>query len=535
VYHVWHYGGPGGQTFSAGPLDAAFSKFDLGVTFFFVLSGFLLYRSYARALVSSASLPSLRNFAIGRFLRIVPVYWLVVLVVTALTERHLFGKPLHLLANLFFIEFWFPSFLPDDFRTGNGSIAIVPTWALVVEAGFYVVLPLVCAIGAWYGAATGRRVSAAFVPAAILALVGASSIVVEHALQGDARRDWVLNFPMHAGAFAFGMAGTALWVLVEKDVVRMPRGWQLLAVGAALAIALPAMKLLSSGRLTLQDARLPMAATYALVLLLVVLAPARSGSHRLFGARPLVVVGLASYSIFLVHDPIVRTLQDHSLTDADAGGFVVVLALVGLLTAALASVSYLLLEKPSFALKQRLVAQPRPEPLRPLLERVVADVDASRLPSFTIEVDGAPRRVAPARLTPLVKPLVENALAYGTAPYAIRASAVDDDLRVVVEDSGRGVDESFVPLMFQPRTRSEISSRRPGAGLGLSTAQELAREQGGDISYEPSNEGGARFAVRLPFRGGPSLAGRWSRARRAAADAATPVRNPVRAVIRLSM
>jgi peptidoglycan/LPS O-acetylase OafA/YrhL len=507
VYHVWHYGGPDGQTFSFCTLDVALAKFDLGVSFFFVLSGLLLYRAYARALMSDAGLPSVRDFAIGRFLRIVPVYWLAVLVVTALTERNLLGKPLHLLANLFFLEFWFPSFLPDDLRTSNGSIAIVPAWALVVEVGFYVTLPLLTVLAAWYAAATGRRVIAAFVPVGVLAVLGASSIAVEHALDGDARRDWALNFPMHASAFACGMAATTIWILVDRGTLRMPRRWRAVAVVAALAIALPSMKLLSGGQLTLQDARLPVAVSYALLLLLVVLSPPRSSWHRLFGARPLAAVGIASYSIFLVHDPIIRSLQTHPLTDTTPVGFVVALALVGVVTAGLASASYLLLEKRCFALKQRLVGRPRPEALRPLLERLITEVDAARLKSFNIEVGDVRGRFEPRTLSHLVGPLLQNAVVYGAAPYAIRASATDGKLHLVVEDSGRGVDESFVPKLFRPHMRSEPSSRHPGAGLGLSTARGIARDHGGDISYEPSSDGGARFAIRLPLRGWSSFGG----------------------------
>ena len=48
-----------------------------GVTLFFVLSGFLLWRPFASAVVSGRELPSLRRYARNRVLRILPAYWAV--------------------------------------------------------------------------------------------------------------------------------------------------------------------------------------------------------------------------------------------------------------------------------------------------------------------------------------------------------------------------------------------------------------------------------------------------------------------------
>ncbi|HKI91396.1 MAG TPA: acyltransferase family protein, partial [Gaiellaceae bacterium] len=122
VFHVWQYGAANGVRFTAGPFGRVFASLDIGVTFFFVLSGLLLYRPYARALLAGRAWPQLRNFAVARFLRIVPVYWAAVLVVAASAERWLFHHPWRLLANLCFAEFAIPSFYTDDLGVDNGSI-----------------------------------------------------------------------------------------------------------------------------------------------------------------------------------------------------------------------------------------------------------------------------------------------------------------------------------------------------------------------------------------------------------------------------
>ena len=127
---------PGRAQLPVGRARARLRNLEFGVTFFFVLSGSLLYRSYARALLAGDSPPRLSNFVIARVLRIVPAYWAILFVVVALTQRHLFAQPWALLANVFFLEFWIPSFFPHNLGVANGSIAIVPSWSLAVEAGF---------------------------------------------------------------------------------------------------------------------------------------------------------------------------------------------------------------------------------------------------------------------------------------------------------------------------------------------------------------------------------------------------------------
>jgi peptidoglycan/LPS O-acetylase OafA/YrhL len=501
-YHVWYYGAPGSRGFPAGPLEGVFSRFEVGVTFFFVLSGFLLYRPFARAMISGGAAPRLRDFAIARFLRIVPVYWVMVLVVAALLERHLFVQPWRLIGNLLFLEFSWPGFLPSDLRTDNGSVAIVPSWALLAELGFYLTLPLLALGATWLVRVTRRRVLTTFAPVAALLLVGAGAVAVEHTAGGELQEVWIYNFPMHAGAFACGMAGTTVWVLWERGQIRLPAHWPLLTVLAALVVAVPPLKLAGWGYLTFADARFPIALSFSLLLLLVVLSGDASRVRAALGTRLFVGIGLASYSIFLVHDPLIRTLRNWDVVSVSYGGFLLTSAIIGVATAGLAFASYRLLEKPCFALKRRLTV-PTPAPttpsLRRLVERLVADIDPARVQEVRIDAAPALDCVEPRALRPILTRLLQNAFSYGAAPYVVEGTVADGDLRVVVEDEGRGVDAVFAPRLFEPYARSEPSRLVPGAGLGLSTARQFARARGGDIVYEAPVDGGARFVVTLPF------------------------------------
>jgi len=119
----------------ANPLASAIMTFGgSGVTLFFVLSGFLLFMPYARALLVGERWPSLRQFYLRRALRIIPGYY------AALCLIILFFKPQYLQPGrwqelLLFLTFFMDS-TPQTSRQLNG-----PFWTLAVEWQFYLLLP----------------------------------------------------------------------------------------------------------------------------------------------------------------------------------------------------------------------------------------------------------------------------------------------------------------------------------------------------------------------------------------------------------
>lgn len=95
--------------------------------------------------------------------------------------------------------------------------------------------------------------------------------------------------------------------------------------------------------------------------------------------------------------------------------------------------------------------------------------------------------------------LVTNAVRYGEAPIVIRASQSDRHFRLTVEDHGSGVPPAFVPQLFERFARADEARRvQGGSGLGLAIARSYARAHRGDLVYEPSSLGGARFELVLP-------------------------------------
>ncbi|MGE0615820.1 MAG: ATP-binding protein [Bacteriovoracia bacterium] len=65
---------------------------------------------------------------------------------------------------------------------------------------------------------------------------------------------------------------------------------------------------------------------------------------------------------------------------------------------------------------------------------------------------------------------------------------------ICLEDNGPGVSEAMQIKLFQPFQ----TSRANGTGLGLSFVKRVMEEQGGEVTYAPGPEGGARFLMVLP-------------------------------------
>jgi signal transduction histidine kinase len=136
----------------------------------------------------------------------------------------------------------------------------------------------------------------------------------------------------------------------------------------------------------------------------------------------------------------------------------------------------------------------QPIALRSLVDEVTAETDRAADVQIEIaeELEVHADRLALERI---MGNLVGNALRYGAPPVTVRARAMDTYLRVSVEDKGEGVPPELVPRLFERFERGTIGE---GSGLGLSIAQAYARAHGGDLIYDQSESGGARFELILP-------------------------------------
>lgn len=76
----------------------------------------------------------------------------------------------------------------------------------------------------------------------------------------------------------------------------------------------------------------------------------------------------------------------------------------------------------------------------------------------------------------------------------------EEQLAIVIWDEGIGIPEQELNRIFEAgyRAKQNKDHVRPGRGLGLAIARELAREMGGDIIAESTPGQGSRFVVTLP-------------------------------------
>lgn len=108
-----------------------------------------------------------------------------------------------------------------------------------------------------------------------------------------------------------------------------------------------------------------------------------------------------------------------------------------------------------------------------------------------------------ALLTQMLANLMENALRHSPAGALVRLSAAarENEIAVVLADSGPGIPESEYANVFRRFYRLEASRSTPGSGLGLSLVAAIAGLH--DLPIElADNDPGLRVTVRFPRRSG---------------------------------
>jgi two-component system OmpR family sensor kinase len=101
--------------------------------------------------------------------------------------------------------------------------------------------------------------------------------------------------------------------------------------------------------------------------------------------------------------------------------------------------------------------------------------------------------------------ILDNAVKFSPAGSAVRVGVSTDgaEALIVVSDDGPGVAPDELPRLFHRFHRGAAARERdaPGFGLGLAISRAVIERQGGSISVESPDVGGARFSIRLPTVG----------------------------------
>jgi peptidoglycan/LPS O-acetylase OafA/YrhL len=321
-----------------------------GVVLFFAISGFLLYRPYAAAHAGDHPVASVGRFWRRRALRILPAYWV------ALTVLSLWPG-----TRGMWDHWWQNYLLVQGYGVSTGTDGIGVGWSLCVEVSFYLLLPLLAfaarRLGWWLG-----WWRAELLVVAAFGLVG--FVVLSVAVYVTPLTVWLANtLAVMSPYFAGGMLLAVLSVRAERPgraraigawlARRAPLAW-------AVAIGLWALSGWAASheelpRSLLVAAHLGGLALFATLLLAPVAFAARGAVGRVVAWRPLTLLGLVSYGVFLWHYQLAWWLGGgapwqngtgpHLVGDVDH--VVVVLTLATLAgSVAIATVSYRFVELP---------------------------------------------------------------------------------------------------------------------------------------------------------------------------------------------
>ncbi|RYG61000.1 MAG: acyltransferase [Alphaproteobacteria bacterium] len=266
----------------------------VGVDIFFVISGFLITQLIYRDI--HAGTFSFEEFYARRVKRIFPALFTMLLVCSVVAVFFLgpreyddFFRALRAasgqIANVFFSK------EVDYFAVGHAHSPLLHTWSLGVEEQFYVIWPLLLLLAMKWG---GR---AWVFP--VLALVGLISFGISvHLTHSDEMHAFYL---LHSRAWELALGGL-IGLNVLKPIVNRRLAN---TIGfAGLGLIFMAVLGLDSEGFPGVKAALPCVGA-AMFIYAAKGCDGQTLVHRLMGVKPLVFVGMISYSLYLWHWPII--------------------------------------------------------------------------------------------------------------------------------------------------------------------------------------------------------------------------------------
>ena len=259
-----------------GPVKTLLLNGYAGVTFFFVLSGFILHYTYQGSVTDAASL---KRYGIARFARIYPVYLLAVLAMIPFIYFSGWGD-----LPQFFLLHWWPPAGTLPWTDWN-----MPSWTLSVEFFFYLCFPLLSALVLRLDR---RMLLGLIVVLLAFSAVTASSSAISGTLAVFKWMRWIPIPILRLPEFLIGICAAELH-LRRDDSRKFPVPAWLPA--AALVVGLC---LTSSPRIA------TWATAMSVLMISAMVADRGSLFTRVLASRWLVLLGGASYSLYLLHQPV---------------------------------------------------------------------------------------------------------------------------------------------------------------------------------------------------------------------------------------
>lgn len=292
----------------------------VGVDVFFVISGFLITTQIVAEI--EAGQFSLRRFYQRRINRIVPALFMVItatlcaglLILSPVDLQLLARSAIFAMLGVSNIFFW--KEYGSYFAHNSVEAPLLHTWSLGIEEQYYVIWPLLLLAAFKYA----RRHVLLLVGLALLLAFAVSEIGIKFAASGSYYLLPTRFFELLLGA------AVALAVSLQK-LQWLARFGYSAHIGLVLIFA-AAFKLNGSSAFPGVNALAPCLGTALLIATGAALNPNANLALRLLAAKPIVALGLLSYSLYLWHWPIIAFLHYKSVpVNATVAACVVALSL----------------------------------------------------------------------------------------------------------------------------------------------------------------------------------------------------------------
>ena len=339
------------------------SRLEIGVSVFFLISGFLLYRPFVAAHLLGVSRPRTGAFWLRRLLRIIPAYWLALFMVTTVLNISPIGPGgwKAYAVHYSFLQIYFPD---------QRLFGITQAWSLCVEMSFYLFIPIYAmGVGGFRKKLSPKgRLGAellGLVAMCIVSLVWRYHFLTHNTSGRSSSAAALTWLPTFLDVFAFGMllAVLSAWTHQTKSEPAWLRSrWMpwlswTAALGCFYAVShlhIPTIPIYTQG---LRDIwRQELYALFALfVLLPAVFGPQdQSLIRRALRCWPVASLGAVSYAVFLWHQAVIAEIIARlNLHLFDIPFWPLFLSTLAISTA-IATISYLVVERPALRLKDSL-------------------------------------------------------------------------------------------------------------------------------------------------------------------------------------
>lgn len=318
---IFHYGG--GSIFTENSqLSFIFENANISVSYFFILSGFVMIIAYGKK-----PFVSFIAYFKNRFARIYPLYFLAVILVIFVQLKAVEFDFSGLFLNIFMVQAWIP---------GKALSFNFPAWSLSVEVLFYAIFPFV--FNEVYKKMALKRISIAIVLFWIFTQV-VTNVLFQYFGESDSvyAKDFILYNPLlHLHQFLVGNLAGLLFI---KYLNEKKRNYDLLilvfAVLVILALKFPFGLNLHS-------------ASALLFVPLILLISLNTGViTQLFQKKLFVFLGEISFGVYILQYPVCFFISNYRIKKylhiEDLN--VSLLIRVGILIL-ISSITYIYIEKP---------------------------------------------------------------------------------------------------------------------------------------------------------------------------------------------